>query len=461
MRIQPLLLSALVALAWWPDAARAQNTDALRETVQRTLQGNPEVSARWNAYRAASEGLEAARGARGPRLDLSADAGRDEGRFDGSVRTHVNRAGMGLELRQVLWDGRGAEYEVTRSGHERQGRWFELLDIVEQSSLEAVRAVLDVQRFRRLVALAEENLAQHRSALARIESRVRAGVARGVDQEQAQARLALAESNLASEKANLHDVTARHLRIVGQAPARSGWVPVVLQAGLPDSPAAALQASLAQHPQITAAIESLRAARAAVRTREAVTQPRLEVLARAGGGHNLNGVVGQRADASVGLAMNWNLWDNGVAGARVREQQALLAQATDLRDKACRDVRQTLAIAYNDWARLSEQRRLLKLNTEAIDRARLAYRQQFEIGQRSVLDMLNAENEAYTASRALANAEYDQALAAARTHAAMGRLTEALGIRREHVPADTRGWQPPPDEAERCPASVLSAGLQP
>ena len=71
---------------------------------------------------------------------------------------------------------------------------------------------------RRLVQLAEDSYVQHKYATLQIQSRFKAGVGRGVDLEQANARLALAESNLSTEIANLHDVTARYQRIVGDAP---------------------------------------------------------------------------------------------------------------------------------------------------------------------------------------------------------------------------------------------------
>ena len=93
-------------------------------------------------------------------------------------------------------------------------------------------------------------------------------------------------------------------------------------------------------------------------------------------------------------------------------------EKVDLRDKACRDARQTTAIAYNDTRKLVDQLIYLDRNTLAIEKARDAYRQQFDIGQRSLLDLLNAENELYTARRAYANAEYDLGFAYARTHAA-------------------------------------------
>jgi adhesin transport system outer membrane protein len=139
----------------------------------------------------------------------------------------------------------------------------------------------------------------------------------------------------------------------------------------------------------------------------------------------------------------------------VRQQTNLLSQAADLRDKACRDARQTTAIAYNDTRKLVDQLVYLDRNTLAIEKARDAYRQQFDIGQRSLLDLLNAENEVYTARRAYANAEYDLGFAYARTHAAMYQLGSQLGVSRvDSIANDASGWEQGSDAPTRCPVIV-------
>jgi len=141
----------------------------------------------------------------------------------------------------------------------------------------------------------------------------------------------------------------------------------------------------------------------------------------------------------------------------VRQFADLINQAADQRDKACRDVRQTTAIAHNDIQKLKDQLKALDRNVLAIEKARDAYRQQFDIGQRSLLDLLNSENELYTAKRSYANAEYDLQLAYARTQAARNSLTANLGL----APADdgnqdlVKDWQAADEAAQRCPVTSV------
>lgn len=445
------LLLSLILTALLP-AAQAQDLAAMKAVAEKALATSPEVTARWHAYEASIEGLSAARAARGPRVNLTAEAGQERFTYDLALSSRLSRTGVSLNLTQVLWDGLGTQREIDRVSNERLSRFFELMDASENAALEAVRALTDVQRMRRLVALADENVAEHRKAMQKIESRVKAGVGRGVDLEQAQARLALAESNLITERANLHDVVARYQRVVGEAPQRSVAPLAPLDAQLPATGTEALQQAVGQHPAIRASVATMRAAEFAVKTRESLLQPRVEFRARTGRGHNFNSLEGRRGDSGTEVVLNWNLFDGGADRARVREQAALLGQASDLRDKACRDVTQIAAIAYNDVSKLRDQIALLQANTDAIERARQAYRQQFDIGQRSLLDMLNAENEAYTAQRALANAQFDRALATARAHAALGQLTRQLGLSRSAQDDDVTGFQTGQDAPARCPA---------
>jgi adhesin transport system outer membrane protein len=111
-------------------------------------------------------------------------------------------------------------------------------------------------------------------------------------------------------------------------------------------------------------------------------------------------------------------------------------------------VRQTVAIAHNDIRKLKDQLKALDRNVLAIEKARDAYRQQFDIGQRSLLDLLNAENELYTAKRAYANAEHDLQIAYARTHAAQQTLSSTLGLTRDNTGNDAaQNWQAASDAA--------------
>lgn len=430
--------------------------EAMREAAQKAIANNPEVTARLNAFRAAEEDVNAARGAYLPRVDLNAQAGKTRDRI--STRSPqdltMSTTGVAVSATQLLWDGLGTRHQVRQFGHARLTRYFEFLNTSDLMALEAVNAYLDVARSRSLVKLAEDNYVQHRQVVEQIQSRVKAGIGRGVDLEQAAARLALAESNLSNETANLYDITERYQRVVGSQPPFVLGLPQALDKGLPASPAAMLDNAIRRNSAIAAAVENYRAAQAQSQTRESPFQPKVEAQVRAGAGHNFDGIQDQKRDTSAALVLNWNLFNGGSDRARVRQAAALLSQAADLRDKVCRDTRQTAAIAYNDTRKLLEQINALDRNTLSTEKARDAYRQQFDIGQRSLLDVLNAENELFTARRSLTNARHDLLLAQARSQAASSNLVSTLGLSRAGSAEDAddlRNWSAGEDAAARCP----------
>lgn len=464
---KPKLLALALAFASLPTFAQSTApVDAMRAAAQKAITTSPDVTARLNQLRAAVDAMDIARAGWRPQVNLEANAGVD--------RNHVNdrdpewvrqeRNGIALSLNQLLWDGGAIQHELGRLGHDKLARYFELLDTTEQTALEAARAYQDVQRYRRLVALAEDSYVQHRYALQQIQARFKAGVGRGVDNEQALARVALAESNLTTEISNLHDVTQRYARIVGEAPPAQLPQAPTMAGVMPASPGEAMAGALRGNAAINAAIENLRAARELADERRSALQPRVEARVRGGSGYNFDGNTGVRQDGTAQIVLNWTLYDGGANQARIRQQQRLVDQAADLRDKACRDVRQNAAIAYNDTRKLQEQLEALDRNVLAIEKARDAYRQQFEIGQRSLLDLLNAENELYTAKRAYANAQYDLEVARLRTLASMQQLTTKLGLARIDLGpdvADAQNWDAGADVPQRCPVLVTEIATTP
>lgn len=457
MHLKTRALTLALALAFTANAS-AQSNEALKAAAQQAINTSPDVTARFNAYRAAADAVDVARGGYFPRLDLSASAGRDRDRVTNRTpqEQSLSRSGASLTVTQLLWDGLATQNEVGRLGHEKLARYFELLEATEQTALEAARAYYDVLRYRRLVQLAEDSYVQHKSAFNQIQSRFKAGVGRGVDLEQAGARLALAESNLSTELSNLHDVSARYQRVVGAAPPKSLPLPVLQKDGVPASANEASLEAARRSPAVSASIETLRATKELLSARESAYQPKVEARLRSGTGKNFDGVRDQRSDTSAEIVLNWNLFNGGSDRARVRQQANLVNQAADQRDKACRDVRQVLAIAYNDTKKLADQLIYLDRNTLAIEKARDAYRQQFDIGQRSLLDLLNSENELYTARRSYANAEYDLGIAYIRVQAAMSRLNTQLGLRSDReAPEGADNWSAGDEGPGRCPLDAI------
>ena len=448
-----VVLTLFSATAWaQEDADPMVQPAALKEAAQAAVLNNPEVQARWHAFREADEEIGVARGEFLPKIDLSAGVGRIktvqkridiDGSYSGNETT--------LTLRQMLFDGFATWNEIKRLGKAKLVRYFELLDASENTALEASRAYLDVIRYREHVKLAEANYFQHYAAHKQLQRRASSGVGKQVDVDQAASRLALADVNLTTAYANLHDVSARYLRIVGINPPKEMSLPERMDLAFPEGEEAALTIALRQNPALRASLENIEAAQYDLDVRRAAYLPRLDLVGRRDHYSNYED-NGSRDESRVELRLNYNLFNGGSDAARSRQYRERKYIALDLRDKACRDMRQTLAIAYNDTLRLNDQLSYLATQVNLVSKTRAAYRDQFNIGQRTLLDLLNTQNEYFDARRAQVNADIDLSLAYLRSYAGMGRLLEVLGLKHielENAPAEGDFAAVAPDQL--CP----------
>lgn len=442
-----LLLSAMVA------CASAQAQTSVEDVVRSAIETNPEVQVRWYDFVATGYDVDAARAGFLPNVDVSAGYARQHRTY--SPNRQFNNGYAELALSQMLLDGARTRSQVDQMSNLQLVSYFELLDTAENTALAAVAAYLDVQRHRDLVRLAQENLETHQQVYNQIEESAGAGVARAADLEQIAGRQSLAQTNLITEQTNLHDVIARYLRIVGDMPPAQ-----MTQLQLSQNIAANVTDTLLQayqsSPLYHAALRNIRASQAATDVERGNMKPRLNLVARVGAEERdeFGFMRDSRTDARIGVEFTYNLYSGGRNSANMRRSYEQENASRSVRDRACRDIRQTVQIAFSDTQRLTEQLPVLNQHRLSSDRVRTAYRQQFDIGQRTLLDVLDSENEYFQASRAWVEAGYDQTIASARTLAAQGRLLEALNVTRGDMPslADLGAEPIDIDPASACPA---------
>jgi len=418
--------------------AHAEAPPTLQEIVAKTVTSNPEVQAQYHTFRAAEYERDVARGELLPHADINSTYRRQEDVGPNIGNTNIPERQTQLILSQLLFDGFATRNEVNRLSHAARVRYYELLATMQNIALEVVRTYIDIQRFRQLVSFAQDNYIVHKQLFDRIQERVEAGVGRRVDLEQASGRLALAEANLLTELTNLHDVEARYQRLVGELPPATLLDVDFYKSGVSPTATEALQLAYQQNPSLLSTIENIIAAQREVASRRGVYSPRLDLQARKNLDVSSDGANSTSAADVLELTLRFNLFNGGSDKAAVNQTLERLNNSEALRDRACVDTRQELVIAYNDIQRLKEQLIYRDQHQLAIEKAREAYRKQFDIGQRTLLDLLDTENEFFQARRTYAVTEKDLYIAFARTYATQGELLARLGVSRSDLPEFTR-----------------------
>lgn len=450
MRIKLILV---ILGLFFAEQASAETLVPLKQMVEKVISANPEVQAKYHAYLGAGYEQDVVQGGFLPKADIVSTYRNQEDKDGGISRrngTAIPKFNNELVLRQMIFDGFATSSEVNRLGHAKRVRFYELQSAMQNSTLEFMRSYIDMLRYRQLSEYAKTNYVVHKQLFDRIKERVDAGVARKVDLEQASGRLALAESNLLTESTNLHDVTARIQRLIGELPPQTLEQPEFYKSGAEPTPTEALKVAYLRNPDVLSTIEDIQAAKDEVKTREAKYMPRLDLQARKNLGTSNDGQNSTSAADVLELTMNFNLFNGFSDKALVNQTIEKMNTASDQRDKACVDTRQLVTIAYNDIVQLKEQMEYRDRHQKAIENAREAYRKQFDIGQRTLLDLLDTENEYFQARRAYSNTEYDIQTAYARLYASQGELLNKIGSTRPGLPEVNR--EAYMDQANVCEA---------
>jgi len=192
------------------------------------------------------------------------------------------------------------------------------------------------------------------------------------------------------------------------------------------------EGALASNPTLNAANAEIAAAEAAVRVARAPYFPRLNLEFTSNRNDNIGGTRGSSDNDALMLVLRWNLFRGGSDRAAERALAERRYAAIDAAADTRRTIEERVAIALYAKATSEERLAYLQEHANLSMEVLISYQQQLDLGRRSLLDVLNAENEVFTARSNLSAGRYDDLFNQYVIEAAKGTLVQSLGI----VPAD-------------------------
>lgn len=421
---------------------------SLRDAVSTGVATNPEYGVVAASRRATDEELEQGRALFLPSVDFRGDLGFEHsddpatrGGIDSDDEENLFRKEASLTLTQMLFDGWESKYEVERQKARVASSANRVRETAELVGLSIAESYLEVLRQRQLLVIARQNVADHISILDQIQDGVNAGRSTQADLEQAKARLAAAKAGESSTRQALRTAEAQYRADVGDAPGQLSMPVVpydVLAAGVDEE----VEKVLAYSPTLDIFASDIEVAYAEANQTRSTFYPQVDLQLNARAGHDLNGVEGTDRSASALVVVNWNLYRGGADMARSREFLHRHQQAKEGRSEAARqvenDVRQTWAAMVSAGERAREFAAQADANVEVVK----AYKDQFNLDRRTLLDVLDAQNELFVSRSNTINSEFLEMFAIYRLIALKGSLLPTLGVEypRESVVASDDVW---------------------
>ncbi|MFD2207740.1 TolC family outer membrane protein [Kiloniella antarctica] len=427
--------TVLLASAFAVPVISSAQAVTLQEAITQALATNPDIGVVAHNREAVDEELRQARGLYLPQIDLSAGAGIESNddstsRAGGGTGKHdvINPTDVSLTLQQRVFDGFEAGSTVDREKARVESAANRVQENAEFLTLDTIGAYLEVVRQRELLDLSKNNLQIHIDIVANLQERLAGGGGSRADVSQAEARSARARNTLTTTYNDLRDAEANYTRIVGHFPEELD-TPEAFSTELPGGLDDAVDLAVNSNPTIRIFEADVRTAEAEVDLSEVPFYPSVNLEASSEHRDEFDATPGSyEQNNSVMLRLRWNLFRGGIDRAARQEALSRLSESKNQRYSsvvdAQREMRQSWFALESNRQSVTDLASAVQYNTETRD----AYRDQFEVAQRTLLDVLDAENELFTSRGQLVSAMTNEQLASYRILALSGQLMTSVGV---------------------------------
>lgn len=416
--------------------------DTLDEALVRTYLTNPQLEARRAQTRGKSETVNQALANWRPRIDLTGEEACRlfENESKGTSLTshcYATRAAR-FTLMQSLYRGGRTVAQVEQTEAQISSDWQQLAFVEQNVLLAAATTYLNLWRDRTILDLNISNEKILRYQLQATQDRFAVGEITRTDVSQAEARLARAAATRRQSLGAVEISRAVYARVVGNTPGAL-TLPAAPVSNLPITREEAIALAQRGVPLLKAAIHAADAAAAGIRLAEGEKWPMLSMKTSLSWTWREDAVSFHTETVEVILALGFPLYQQGLTDSKVREAKHNAGWRVHEVEGARR---QAVASAVQAWESLETTRAQIRANRIRIAAAEMAMegvQQEAQVGSRTVLDVLNAEQEQFEARVALTRVERDERVAAFQLLAAVGRMT-VQEMRLPTLPYDPKAY---------------------
>jgi adhesin transport system outer membrane protein len=402
---------------------------SINDAINQAVTTNPGVGEAAANRRATESEMRQSQGSLLPQVRLEASAGPE------SLKRYITPEPIGngdylngrqasVVVRQTIFDGFASINEVWRQAARVNAASHRVLERTELIGLDAAEAYIDVTRYLRLVSLAEENVRVHLDLRKNVRARFQGGRAGEGDTQQAEERVAAAEATLAEFRSQLDMARAKYRKVVGlepynvRFPSRLG--------GLPKSKDESLNIAYRYNPTLRAAQADVDASKHAFDATAGAFMPTVALEGRALRGNDSITYLGKRDEVSGKVVMSWDIFNGGRDAWRRNEAAERMIEQQQRNARLQRDALESIDKAWAARTITNDRVAALVRDVEAARRTVAAYGKEYELGQRTLIDLLNSQNQYFNSLVSLTSARGVTVFADYQLLAAMGQLLAYL-----------------------------------
>jgi outer membrane protein len=394
--------------------------ESLADAMRQAYRNNPTLEADRARQRATDELVPAAKSGWRPTVNAEASATQRWSNTDVSPRTSNGQVDVSIQLSQPIFRGfKTVEGIASAKSNVEAGRQ-QLLATEQTVLFNVTSAYLAVVRDRQILSIRQQNVTNLKKQASAASARFEAGEVTRTDVSQARARVSGAQGDVASAKANLEGSIASYEAVVGKKPgklkySRMGKTPGSLQK--------ALATAQEINPRILAAAWVFDATLHDVEVAKGDLYPELSVRATAARTFHPQKGVDFSESASIAGVLSIPIYQGGREYANIRQSKQNSSQRQVQIIEATRAVREQVTAAWYTLVSSGQSITSAKSQVEAAALALDGINQEYLVGSRTTIDVLNAQQEVLSARLGLINAEYAQMISSYQLLQAMGKLT--------------------------------------
>jgi adhesin transport system outer membrane protein len=370
-------------------AARSEEF-TINDALQQAVATNPGVGEAAANRRATESELRQQQGTLLPQVRLEGRWGPE--RFNQEIvpaplgnGQWLNGRVASVVVRQLVFDGFTSINEIWRQAARTNAAAARVHERTELIALDAAEAYIDITRYTRLIAVAQDNLRVHRSLFSLVQQRFDGGRAGEGDLEQTRERVENAEAALASFRQSLDEARAKYRKSVGLEPANLR-VPGRL-GGMPSTKDESLARAIEFNPTIRAAAQDARAAKYALDSTAGAFVPNVYLEGRASKGIDSDTYVGKRDDVSGKVVVSWDIFRGGQDSWKRKEMAERYIEGTMAHARLQRDAVESIDKAWAARTLTADRISALTRQIASDRKVIVSYQKEYELGQRSLVDL--------------------------------------------------------------------------